>query len=119
MKVKVGQILACHGIFKKIASSKLPAKSAFEVLSLLEALESVASPAAQVRADCFKKYGVEDGQGNITVPSEKMDEFVAELEPVLDKDVDISAEPLTIELLSGIEITPQEAAAIKPFVKVG
>ena len=66
----------------------------------------------------FREAHRKDPVGVVTALRDTPDgvEFRAEIEPLLDSSLDIACEPLPIELIESLELTPIEMGGLLPFL---
>ena len=77
--------------------------------------------------ELIKKYGekdengelVTDDNGNCKILNEGLDEFSKELNELIETEVEINANKISIESLDDKEFTPTEMAQLEPFIDFG
>lgn len=75
---------------------KVRAKLAFELAILAGQVTAKVRDFEEARNARVKHYGVIDKDGNLTIPNDKKMEFNKEIEELLDTEVIIKAEPVSI-----------------------
>jgi len=116
MKLKLSQIINARDALTRLASEKYPAHIAYRIQRNIRTLEPEASSYYKTRDGLIKdKYGAElnpEGQpGVYTVLPEKAADFMAEINPLLDEQVDVAI--MTIDLNDLHEISPLDLMALE------
>lgn len=118
MKVTLGKINASVDALRKVSDMELPIRIAYRIGKALSKISEEQLEFDKHRQKLFEKYGekVKDDEGNetdrIQVPRENMEKFIGELEELLGEQVDIDAEPIMLDDLEDIRLTPLEMSAL-------
>ena len=121
MQVTLAQIAAAMPVFNSLVGAKLPVKSAFRVAKLGRAVGQEFVLYEQQRVVLVKRLGepVEGTDGDFEIKnSEKLVEFLNEMQPLNDTEVPIDASPLRLEDLGSLELTVAEMSILEPFIVV-
>jgi len=118
MKVSLDQVLQAESALRKLATTSLPAVTAFHVSRLLKEVNEHYRQSKEIEMKLFEKYGVSDGKGNLQVLPVNEQLFKKELVELLAIEVEVSAKALKIEQLESVSLTPAEIFALEPFLEV-
>lgn len=114
MKLKLGELVQAKDGLVQLSQKELPIKSAYKISRILKAASSELENYEEQRTKLIKKLGKEEG-GNISVPPEKKEEFIKELEGLLEVEVDINAEKIDVKEFGNISISPGVLVKLDPF----
>lgn len=101
----------------KIAQEPLPGRLACKVASLLRKVAEHLSDLEKARIALVKKHGIEDEQGNWSIPAdneEAVQAFRSDFFEALDVEVEI--ELLSGDIVDHIKISPAEAMLLEPLL---
>ena len=124
IKVTIADLLNSTETLQKLSQKDFKAKLAWSIARLLKSAEAEIQSFNETRMNLIKKYGekdengelITDDNGNCKIPNANMVEFNDELKDMLDTEVEINANKLSIDLLEDIEFTPSDMAVLEPFV---
>lgn len=114
MKLTNFRIESALQVLLKIKNSgaTIPAMPMFKLVRNIKNLSTIHEDYEAIRIDLIKKYGVEDATGALTVEQDKRPEFFAELNPVINTEIEVDIITLKIEDLANIEFSMDELLAI-------
>jgi hypothetical protein len=119
LKMPVGQALNAHTALQKMLAAQFPAKQAFAIsrnIARLGACPDV--PACEAaRLAAIRNFGVPlpDGAG-MTVPPERMAEFLAEFQPIAVAEIELDITPIPVAVLERApDMSPSDMMALEPF----
>lgn len=126
IKVKISDLLNSTETLQKLAQKDFKAKLAWEIARLLKAAEGEIQQFNETRMNLIKKYGekdendelVTDEKGNCRIQNEVLNQFTVELNELVDSEVEINANKISLKLLEEIDFTPADMAALEPFVEM-
>lgn len=121
--VKIDTLLNNTELLQKLAGTKLKAKLAWSISRLLKAAETEIQSFNDTRINLIKQYGekdengelITDENGNCKIPEESLKEFSAQLNELVNTEVEINANKLSIDDLENLDFTPAEMAQLEPF----
>ena len=124
IKVTIADLLNSTETLQKLSQKDFKAKLAWSIARLLKSAEAEIQSFNETRMNLIKKYGekdengelITDDNGNCKIPNANMVEFNDELKDMLDAEVEINANKLSIDLLEDIEFTPSDMAVLEPFI---
>ena len=101
---------------RKIANQTMSGRTAIQVARLIREIERETKSFEEARKTLLEKYGtVENNQ--VTIANDKMVQYNEEIQNALGEEVEINAEPLDMDLLEMIELTPLEANTLMNFTE--
>lgn len=103
MKTTLGDLVAIRSDLNKLFECDIPIQTSWTLSKFIRQLESQYNDFETNRIKIVKKYIPE---GAKKVPEDKLDEFRDELQKLLDVELEIEVEPITIEDLGNVNISP-------------
>ncbi len=124
IKVKISDLLNGTEALKKLAETQLKAKLAWQVGRILKAADTEIQSFNDTRMDLIKKYGekdengelITDEKGNCKVMPDGIENFSNELNELINSEIEINANKISIDSLEDKEFTPAEMSQLEPFV---
>lgn len=124
IKVKISSLLNSTEALQKLAGTDLKAKLAWQVARLLKAAEAELQSFNEARTNLIKKYGekdengelITDENGNCKITPNFIDTFSNELNELIDSEVEISANKISINDLDNTNFTPSEMTVLEEFI---
>jgi len=119
MKVKLETIVSARPKLEKLFSLPLPAKTSYRVMRLMKKITSELKMFEQKRIDLVKKYG-EPTENNKNIYNVKPDEilnFQKDMQEVLDVEIEIEFEPLTLDMLGNNAMSASDLLELEEFIK--
>jgi len=108
----------------RLVTVDLPVRMAYRLGRLLDSAESALKQFQLDRKPLFEKFGEDvngpDGvKAGRQIPAANQDTFNAEQDKLLDVEVDIWFEPVTLAELGNINLTAQDMTVLGPFILEG
>ena len=127
INVKISDLLNGTEALKKLAETQLKAKLAWQVGRILKAADTEIQSFNDTRMELIKKYGekdengelITDEKGNCKVMPDGIENFSNELNELINSEVEINANKISIDSLEDKEFTPAEMSQLEPFVDFG
>jgi len=120
MKIKLVELIEANKILTTIFNNPLEFKLSYRLVKLNRKINEEIIDYEKARNDLvIKKYGVKVEKGpGYTVPKERIEEFAAELDPILDKEIELNIDLIPFELLeqSNIPIASNDILKIEKFI---
>jgi len=116
MKVKVVDILNANEGLKKIASLPINIKVSYQLMRLGNKISDELKVFDDKRKELLNKYG-EINEGNWKVKEENMTDFTKDINDILEEDVDIEFEPISLDNLGDVKISLADLNLLKAFIK--
>lgn len=124
IEIIVENIVVAKEIIDKISKISFSGRSAFVIARLIREINREYDIFEETRTQLVNKYANKDENGELIVndgmvkiPANKMNDYHKEVNEILKTQLTIAAEPLAFEWLENIELTPEEALALEPFIK--
>ncbi len=125
IEITISEILSSEKTLGSLSTQKLPASAAFKVARLIKALRAEMPAIDESRGAIADKYGERDEKdtlkvgegGSVPIKKEAMADFVKEMEQLLLSKITINAEPIPMTILDKLDLTPQEAEYLYPFIE--
>ena len=127
IKVTVSNILNSEQALTNLSMQKLPASMAFQVVRLIKAIREEMDGINKSRMALTEKYGERQADGTLIIDENShlasinkslVNDFIKESNELLATEISISADPIPLSTLDGIDITPQEAEQLFPFISM-
>lgn len=112
--MKLSTVVNAIPVISKLMSKELPVIQSYAVAKLARRIDEETKLYNEQRQKLLQKYGDQDGEKYVIRP-ENVDACNAELEELLNIDVDISDEKIDI-LSTDVALTPAEMIAIEDFL---
>lgn len=127
IKVTVSNILNSEQALTNLSMQKLPASMAFQVVRLIKAIREEMDGINKSRMALTEKYGERQADGTLIIDENShlasidkslVNDFIKESNEFLATEISIGADPIPLSTLDGIDITPQEAEQLFPFISM-
>ena len=123
IKVNLNDILNASGTFNAIMQQSFKGSLAFKIARLARELSKEMETFNAERQKLLQKYCVKDengelktsDNGTVQVEPDKINEFNEEFSSLLETEVEINAEKLSMDSLDSFDITPQQMISIEKF----
>lgn len=108
MKLRLGEIRQMKDPMTVILDKDLPIKSAWRLNKLIKVFDKELADIEEFRISLVKRLGEVDEEGNVQVPSDKMEDFVTEFNELLSTEVEFEFEPIEIDSIGDINVTAKD-----------
>lgn len=123
IKVNLNDILNASETFNTIMQQSFKGSLAFKIARLARELSKEMETFNAERQKLLQKYCVKDengelktnDNGTVQVEPDKINEFNEEFSSLLETEVEINAEKLSMDSLDSFDITPQQMISIEKF----
>ena len=114
IKVTLNTIVNSNEIFQKLATTEMRARAAFRTAKLTAVIAKELELFNTQREAILRKYGEKDSNdelivqenGTVNIEKEHINDFNQELFELLNSEVELNAEPLTVDDIEVAELTP-------------
>ena len=121
--IRLNDILNSIPIFREISNKSLPIKTAYQLARLIRELDRESTTFDESRRKIIEKYAERDEngefkqteEGNVIIMPEQINACNQEMAELLDTEIEINVEPIEIENLASIELTPAQMFSLEPF----
>lgn len=123
IKVNLNDILNASDTFNAIMQQSFKGSLAFKIARLARELSKEMETFNAERQKLLQKYCIKDengelktnDNGTVQVEPDKINEFNEEFSSLLETEVEINAEKLSMDSLDSFDITPQQMISIEKF----
>ncbi len=116
-------ILNNNNFFKELCDIKMPAPAAIEVAKLINNLEEKNYEFETERQKLIKEYAkrntsgdIIEENGEVVIQSAHRQDFINKLNQLRNTSITIDNEPLKVDILKTIEMTPRQALNFMVFI---
>lgn len=116
-------ILNNNNFFKELCDIKMPAPAAIEVAKLINNLEEKNYEFETERQKLIKEYAkrntsgdIIEENGEVVIQSAHRQDFINKLNQLRNTSITIDNEPLKVNILKTIEMTPRQALNFMVFI---
>ena len=103
MKISLNRVYNALSVFRKLMAQDLPVPITYRFTNFFSVMDKEFTDIEKKRLKLVKKYG-DDNDGTITVSDDNKEKFLKEFEQVLDKEIELDWELLSVEDL-GTKVT--------------
>lgn len=106
MKLTLNELQRGFVSLGKLANQDLPLKTGYWLGRIAKAAEAEMKNLEDSRIKLVKRIGVEDAEGNYTIPADAMEAFTAEMTELLDVSIELPGERIKLESLpDGVKLS--------------
>lgn len=121
--IHLNDILNSIPIFRDISNQALPIKAAYQIARLIRELDKESSTFDESRLRIIDKYAEheENGEykqtpeGNVLIQPDQIEACNQEMSELLNTEIEINADPININMIESIELTPAQMLSLEPF----
>lgn len=125
IETSIKDIIGGKEVFKKLAEMPLNIKVAYNIARIIREIEKENKTFEDTRQKLLFKYGEKDPSGQliinqnnqITIIPEQINNYNKEIQELLDEKIKLNVEPIKLNDLGEIQITPAEIYQINMFIK--
>lgn len=125
IETSIKDIIGGKEVFKKLAEMPLNIKAAYNIARTIREIEKENKTFEDTRQKLLFKYGEKDSSGQliinqnnqITIIPEQINNYNKEIQELLDEKIKLNVEPINLNDLGEIQITPAEIYQINMFIK--
>lgn len=118
-------IVESADIMRELSTKTLKGRAAFRVARLLRELEKEFTLFNEKRVELIREYAQKDENGeiksdengNVTLEPERLNEFYQKLEELLNTEVEINAEKISIDDFGDVDFTPAQIINLEAFIE--
>ncbi len=115
--MKLVQLVNSKDALQRLIEKELPVKMAYRLSKFVKAANKELEFFEEQRVKLAKKYGKDDGKGQIIVTAENIPAFSEELDPLLNEDVDLEPLEMSLSELGNIDITTRDIIILSYLFK--
>lgn len=125
IETSIKDIIGGKEVFKKLAEMPLNIKAAYNIARIIREIEKENKTFEDTRQKLLFKYGEKDSSGQliinqnnqITIIPKQINNYNKEIQELLDEKIKLNVEPINLNDLGEIQITPAEIYQINMFIK--
>ena len=122
-------VLNSMPILKKLSEQQMPALTAFKIMKIIKATDSQFEDFNKTKIGLVEQYGTRGEDDNFLVDDDKLltsladfsntnkELYIEELQGVLEEQIDIVAQPLTLKDIENLNLSPTEIMRLDCFIK--
>lgn len=118
MKIKLKDIAQVQNSLINLVQMKIPATVAWKFSRVTKQINDEFTGFNTAREQLFKKYGQPKGEGpsmTLEILPENVDIFRKEINDLLEEDIDINFEPVSVSILGAAEISIADITNLSMF----
>lgn len=116
--MKMGKIIAAVPVLQKLADEKLTLKTLYKVSNLLAKLDKEIAFYNKKRLDILESLGSNIQGDQWKIPSEKLEEFQAQTEELLNLETETEITPIKLPTSEPIQMSYNDIKALEGFVEL-
>ena len=124
IRVKLSTLIDSVDVFKELVKCYFKASTAYKLARLTREIEKELDLFDLTRKNLAKQYGeydksgnlIKDENGNYKIEESKKEEFIYDYNAVLNEEIELNAEPLTIQELDEHSFTAEKLRNILDFI---
>lgn len=117
MELTIGELREAQGALVKILTTEQPFKLAYRLKKIARILEAELKEMEEVRIEKVKKYGKVLPRGGFQVTEGNSEIFNKEMKEINDTKINLDIQPIPLDLLEGIKLSPQEVVQLEKFIE--
>lgn len=108
MKIKLEKLVASLEPLRNLFSKEIPISIGFHISKTIQAIEENMKLYDESRTALVKKYGKENKDGTFNIPPKSVKEFEAEHQELLNTEVELQAEEISIARLGDVKMSSSD-----------
>jgi hypothetical protein len=117
IKMKTGELVQAFEAVQELAKMKLRPRAAFQIALLVSKMMEPVKVFEAQRKTIIETYGVREGD-NISIPPAKLPEAQRLLDEVISTEITLSVDPIQVDSLGDIDVTPALMMSLQQFFVV-
>lgn len=123
--VTLEDVVNCGDTFRQIANYPIKVKTAYNIAKIIKSIEKETQLFEDTRQKLLDKYCEKDengelktnDEGRVNVIPEFIKDYNKDIRELFENKVDIAAEPIKLEDLEILELTPAQMYIISAFIE--
>lgn len=116
MKITLGELLNGKPALEKLVNLEISIKTAYKLSRIINKLNNELQNFEDQRQKLVSKYGEPEENGNVIVTQENMEAFSNELNELINLEIELAYEPVSLEELGDVKMRASELMLIDKFV---
>jgi predicted negative regulator of RcsB-dependent stress response len=117
MKFALGEIRGMKDPLVGLIDKEIPIKAAWKLNRLVKAFDKELGDIEEFRVGLVQKLGEEGEEGNVTVPTDKMEQFVAEFNELLSTEIDVEFESIDVDVFGDVQLSAKDMMVLEKIFK--
>lgn len=117
IELKMIELINGAEALKKINEQILPMRAAFQLARIIREVQKEYDAFDLARKKLFEMYGKVEENGSYKIEKENIEDFNKEINSLLEVNVQLNVEPVMLEDLENVNITPQDILYLEKFIK--
>ncbi len=113
MKLTLKEIRDAQQGLTQLSQINMPSKSAYRVARVIRKIKPEVEDIENKRIELAKKHGA---TSKASVPEENVEAFGKEFDEFLTSEVEVDVQPITEELLDGLNLQPSALVNLEKFI---
>ena len=126
IETTVAALITIKPVLQQLANTELPARDSFAVLRMLKVIDKEYETIEATQRKMVEAYGDRDEFGNykfdsrggVMIKEESAQTFAAEMEQLLNTSVNLEINPLKIDVLDKLQLTPTQLLKMEEFIEM-
>ena len=117
MKFALGEIRGMKDPLVSLIDKEIPIKAAWKLNRLVKGFDKELGEIEEFRISLVQKLGEAGEDGNVSVPQEKMEQFVTEFNELLNQEVAIEYEAIDIDVFGDVTVAAKDMMVLEKIFK--
>lgn len=117
IELKMIELINSIEALREINSQVLPMRAAFQLARISREVQKEYDTFETARKKLLETYGTKEENGNYKISKENVEDFNNEINDLLQIDIQLNIEPVVLEDLEDINISPQNILYLEKFIK--
>ena len=117
IKTTLGILKQSEQALSKLMNANLDIKTAYTLGRIANKIGQELKSTENLRIKLVEKYGDKDDKGKHVVPEDKKEEFWAEYSELLEVEVELNFNKITLEKLAKVNMTPADMVYINYLIE--
>lgn len=117
MKFALGEIRGMKDPLISLLDKEIPIKAAWKLNRLIKGFDKELGEIEEFRVSLVQKLGVMGDNGQVSVPQEKMEQFITEFNELLNQEVDVEFEPVDIDIFGDLNVSAKDLMVLEKIFK--
>lgn len=116
-KLKAKEVFVLYETLIKLKDKKLPVVTGFTIVRNIKALAPECESIVEMRNSIIRSYGEDKGDGQFTIPQDKISQVNIELNKILELEIDIMITPLKLQDLETLTLSIEDIENLYPIIE--
>ena len=117
MNFALGEIRGMKDPLITLLDKEIPIKAAWKLNRLIKGFDKELGEIEEFRISLVQKLGEAGEDGNVSVPQEKMEQFVTEFNELLNQEVAIEYEAIDIDVFGDVTVAAKDMMVLEKIFK--